>query len=477
MASAPRPENRAAFTLEELLDATGAGVSAASRFAPGVRVERVVTDSRADVRGAVFVALRGERFDGHDHVAAAVRAGARAAIVERELGDLGVPVLVVPSCLAALGALARAHRRRSSATVVAIAGSAGKTTTRSAVGAVLELVAPGAVHQTAGNLNNLVGVPLVLLGLRPEHRFAVVELGTNVTGEVATLMGVADPDVSVLTLIGIEHSEGLGDLDGIEVEEGAAFRLLPGAAVAVGNADDTRVARQLANAGAQKRVGYGFGAGLAVRAVAREVGDAGEQRLTLEGRFGRFELALPLLGEAGAYAALAAVAVLEALSLPLPTAVALSDALGRAGEPGRLQAHRLGDGTLVLDDAYNANPASARSSLRTATEVATSRHARLVVVLGEMRELGALAAREHTDLGAVIGASGAALLIAVGGDARLYVDPARAAGVDACFADDAEAALVAARSRIKPGDVVLVKASRGVRAERVVQGLIERGAA
>lgn len=476
MASA-LPRNDAAFTLEELLEATGARLSTASRAEPGVRVERVITDSRADVRGAVFVALRGERFDGHDHAAAAVRAGARALIVERDQGELGVPVLVVPSALAALGGLARAHRRRSHATVVAIAGSAGKTTTRSAVGAVLELVAPGAVHQTTGNLNNLIGVPLVLLGLRPEHRFAVVELGTNVTGEVETLMAVTEPDASVLTLIGIEHSEGLGDLDGIEAEEGAAFRHLSEAAVAVGNADDARVGRQLASARALKRVGYGFAEGLSVRATAREVGDDGRQRLTLEGRFGRLVLELPLLGEAGAYAALASVAVLDALSLPLPSGAALSAALGRAGEPGRLQAHRLTDGTLVLDDAYNANPASARSSLRAATEVARSRHARLVLVLGEMRELGAVAAREHTALGAAIGASGAALLIAVGGDARLYVEPARAAGVDACFADDAEAALVEARSRVRAGDVVLVKASRGIRAERVVQGLLERGAA
>jgi UDP-N-acetylmuramoyl-tripeptide--D-alanyl-D-alanine ligase len=476
MASA-LPKNQATFTLEELVEATGATLSPASLDRTGVRVECVVTDSRADVRGAVFVALRGERFDGHDHVLAAVRAGARAVVVERELGDLGVPTLVVPSCLAALGALARAHRRRSKATVIAIAGSAGKTTTRSAVGAVLELVAPGAVHQTLANLNNLVGVPLVLLGLRPEHRFGVVELGTNVTGEVERLMSITEPDATVLTLIGIEHSEGLGDLDGIEVEEGAAFRLLRAGATAVGNADDLRVRRQLDNAGAVKRIGYGFGAGLAVRAVARELRGAFQQCLTLEGRFGRLVLDVPLLGEAGAYAALAAVAVLDALSLPFPAASSLSEALGRAGEPGRLQAHRLLDGTIVLDDAYNANPASARSSLRTASEVAASHHARLVLVLGEMRELGAMAEREHAELGAAIGQSGAALLIAVGGYARLYVDPARAAGMDACFADDAEAALASARSRVKPGDVVLVKASRGVHAERVVEGLLERGAA
>jgi UDP-N-acetylmuramoyl-tripeptide--D-alanyl-D-alanine ligase len=472
------PRNSAVFTLADLVAHTG-GVVTGSGAAPSpeLRVEGVVTDSRRAIPGSLFVALHGERFDGHDHVAAAARAGAAVAVVEREVGDAGIPTLRVASTLEALGTLAAAHRARSPSRVIAVAGSAGKTTTRSAVGSALELVAPGAVHQTVGNLNNLIGVPLVLLGLRSEHRFLVVELGTNAEGEVERLARLARPDLAVLTLIGIEHSEGLGDLDGIEHEEGALFRALAPEGAAIGNADDARVMRQLDASSARKRSSYGFSAAASVRGIARQVVGVGRQKLEVETRSRRITLELPLVGEAGAYATLAALAVLEALELDVPDAARLSEAFAGAGEPGRLEPHELRDGTVVLDDAYNANPASAVASLRAAREVAASRKARLVLVIGEMRELGPVAAREHSRIGAEIGKSGAALLIAVAGDARLYVEPALAGGVEACFAVDAEAALAAARERVRPGDVVLVKASRGVRAERVVEGLLERGAA
>ena len=466
------PQNQATFSLAEVAALTSGTLSGGAGEA---RVTGVTTDSRADVRGKLFVALSGERFDGHAFVHEVARAGAAAVLVGRDVGPLSVPVVHVDSPLAALGALGAEQRRRFRGKVVAVAGSAGKTTTRSAIGALLGELAPGAVHQTTGNLNNLIGVPLVLLGLSESQRFAVVEIGTNAPGEVARLAAMVEPDVAVLTLIGIEHSEGLGDLDGIELEEGAVFASLRPGGVAAGNADDARVLRQLAGARAE-RVSYGFGAGANVRG-RRSGACAGKgQKLEVSGRHGTFELELPLLGEAGAYAALAAVAVAGSVTTtPLSSAV-LTAAFSRAGEPGRLAAHELADGTLVLDDAYNSNPASARASLRTARELAEERKARLVLVLGEMRELGALSAREHTDLGQAIGESGAAALVAVSGDARRYVDAVHASGMDACFVADADAALAAARARIQPGDVVLVKASRGVRAERVVEGLIAGGA-
>jgi UDP-N-acetylmuramoyl-tripeptide--D-alanyl-D-alanine ligase len=467
------PENQARFTLGELAQATGGTLVTGAANGAVVGVQ---TDTRSNLWGKLFVALPGERFDGHSFVPDAVVAGAAAVLVERDVGAVGVPTLRVKSSLEALGALAHAHRRRFAGQVVAVAGSAGKTTTRSAVGALVELCAPDAVHQTQGNLNNLVGVPLVLLGLRPEHRYAVVELGTNAPGEVSKLTAMAAPDVGLLTLIGIEHSEGLGDLDGIEREEGALFAGLGAGGAAVGNVDDPRVARQLERAPVERRVRYGFGSGADVHSLSRAAAGVGRQRMlvTVHGRSLALELAL--LGEAGAYAALAALAAADALELTLPDAARISRALSQAGEPGRLEVHELSDGTVVLDDAYNANPASALASLRTAAEVARDRSARLVLVLGEMRELGAVSAREHTRLGEAIGESGAAELIAVAGDARLYVEPAERAGVPSIFANDAELALRLARARVKPGDVVLVKASRGVRAERVVQGLIGGGA-
>jgi UDP-N-acetylmuramoyl-tripeptide--D-alanyl-D-alanine ligase len=288
---------------------------------------------------------------------------------------------------------------------------------------------------------------------------------------------MARPDAGVLTLVGIEHSEGLGDLDGIEREEGALFAGLETGGLAIGNVDDPRVESLLARAPTATRIAYGFGEKAAIRCVSRSAAGLGQQRLGIETPRGRVDLSLSLLGEAGAYAALAALAVAQAV-VPEPLeSLALSRVLSAAGEPGRLEAHELADGTVVLDDAYNANPASARSSLKTASEVARGRHARLVLVLGEMRELGELSAREHARLGAAIAETGAAALIAVSGDAELYLEPAEKAGIASVFAADAELALSFAKAQVKPGDVVLVKASRGVRADRVVRGLLERGAA
>jgi UDP-N-acetylmuramoyl-tripeptide--D-alanyl-D-alanine ligase len=471
--SSALPENRAVFALSEVAAATSGTLAGGPADAKSVGV---VTDSRADVRGKLFVALAGERFDGHAYVNEVAQKGAAAVVVERDVGAVGVPVVRVGSTLAALGELGHWQRRRSRAQVVGVAGSAGKTTTRSAIGAVLEALAPGAVHQTRGNLNNLIGVPLVLLGLSDEHRFAVVEIGTNAPGEVATLTRLAGPDIGVLTLIGIEHSEGLGDLDGIEREEAALLEGLGAKGIAIGNCDDQRVQQRLLAAPAAWRIQYGFAEGADVRGERRGAPGLARQRLGVKRPSGALELELPLLGEAGAYAALAAVAVAECLAPGALDGQAISRALAGAGEPGRLEAHALADGTVVLDDAYNANPASARSSLRTAQEIAAARSARLVLVLGEMRELGALSTREHAGLGTVIGESGAAALIAVSGDARFYLDGARASGMDTVFAADADAALAAARARVRPGDVVLVKASRGIRAERVVEGLIAGGA-
>ena len=467
------PENHARFTLGELADATGGTLSDAS--AAGNVITGVSTDSRAALRGKLFVALRGERFDGHTFAQGAADAGAAAIVAESDVGALSVPVLRVGSTLTALGAIAAHHRNRFRGQLVGIAGSAGKTTTRSAVGAVL--AAAGAVHQTTGNLNNLIGVPLVLLGLGERHRYAVVELGTNAPGEVAALAGMARPDAGVLTLVGLEHTEGLGDLDGIEREEGALFERLEPSGIAIGNIDDPRVLSRLERAPTDLRIGYGFGENAAVRCLSRSAAGLGKQRLAVQTPRGRFVLELSLLGEAGAYAALAAVAVAEAVVPERLDPEVFSRALSSAGEPGRLEAHELPDGTVVLDDAYNANPASAVSSLKTAGEVAHDRQARLVLVLGEMRELGALSAREHARLGEVIAATGAAALIAVGGDAELFIAPAAKAGIASVFAADADAALTLAKARVRPGDVVLVKASRGVRAERVVKGLLARGAA
>lgn len=464
----PIPENRAALSLAEIAGATGGEVRAGSAES----VRGVTTDSRGDVAGKLFVALEGENFDGHEFAAQAVSAGAAAVLVSREIPlARDVTMVRVPSTLEALGRLSRLHRRRWGGTLVAIGGSAGKTTTKTAVASVLEALMPGAVHAARGNLNNQVGVPMVLFGLEPGHRVAVVEIGTNQRGEVDKLAAVSEPDVALVTLIALEHAEGIGDLDAVEAEEGALLSALGPGGTAIGNVDDVRVRRQLERSPAGLKIGYGTVPEAAYRLLSREPRGLTAAHLAIHRPSGDAELDIGLCGLPGALAALGALAVADrVLGEPVDAARA---AAAIAAEPGRLSPLVLGDGTVVLDDSYNANPASVKSSVEVAREIARARDARLVLVIGEMRELGAASAREHTALGRELGAGVAAALVLVGGDAELMLAPARAGGLDAVFVADAESALGPVLERVRPGDVVLVKASRGVRAERIVDGLVQ----
>lgn len=469
------PSNRATFTRAELLDATGGECPAFKGPVTGVS-----TDSRSDLRGAAFVALRGERFDGHAFVGAAVKAGARVVIVEEPVQDSGEAVVLrVPSTERALGALARYHRRRWGGKVVAVAGSVGKTTTRSSTAAVLA-GAGQAVHCPLGNLNNLIGVPLVLLGLEREHSVAVVELGTSLPGEVARLAAMSEPDVAVLTRIALEHAAGLGDLDAIEAEEGALLAALGRGRTAIVNGDDERCVRQLAASAVEHRRLYGTGSLHAQRLDYRlrvEGVSVDGTRVHIERTSGGELAALsPLIGLPGAYALTAAVAATEALLGRRLDREELARALTSPalGEPGRLTPRELADGSLVLDDTYNSSPASVQSSIRVARELADARGARLLLALGEMRELGALSAAAHRDLGAPIVASRPAFVVAFGGDARAFLEEPARAGLPTAFAEDAALALEQVERARQPGDVILVKASRSLRGERIVDGLWAR---
>ncbi|WP_437673451.1 UDP-N-acetylmuramoyl-tripeptide--D-alanyl-D-alanine ligase [Sorangium sp. So ce131] len=477
----PIPQNLAPFTLDELARATGGRVLRTGPDARGVS-----TDSRTIAPGAAFVALVGESFDGHRFLDAAAQRGAAAFVVSREVAlPPAGGVVLVEDGLAALGALARAHRERWRAAahpagpraIVAVGGSAGKTTTTRTVAALLAGAERGDVHATAGNLNNAIGLPMTLLGLEPRHRFAVVEIGTNQRGEVATLARIAGPDLAVLTSIGVEHTEGLGTLEDVAAEEGDLLAALPPAGVALGNGDDVMVVEQLGRAGASRRITYGFGELAQVRiAGRRQVGVRGSAvRLDRGGE--ALELVIPLLGEAGALAAAAGVAAVEAAlgeRLSAERAARAAAGLEPPGD-GRLSVLELPGGTVVIDDSYNANPLSMRSSLKTAAEMAEALGKRLVLLLGEMRELGALAAAEHDALGAQVGALRPAALVAVGGEAARIARAAEAAGVRATFVGDSDAAAARALEIVERGDLVLVKGSRGIRMERIVHALARRG--
>lgn len=472
----PIPVNRASFSIAEIAAITS---GTARNVSPDVAARGVTTDSRAETSGQLFVALSGETFDGHRFAEDAVRRGARAALVRRgALENATLPVVEVEDPLVALGRLASHHRKRWGRPVVAVGGSAGKTTTRSAIAAALSAVAPGAVHSVAGNLNNRIGVPMVLLCLSESHSVAVVEIGTNQPGEVAELTTIAAPDIGVLTLVDVEHAEGLGSLDAIEAEEGALLQGLPAGGTAIANGDDPRAARQLVRALSRRKISYGTRGAADYRIVRREAVGVSGSTVSLERPRGRgretITLEVPLLGLPGALAIAAAVSVADRIAGRAVAAEKLSLAFadGQLGEPGRLRPVVLADRTVVLDDSYNANPASVRAAIATAREIADDRGARLVLVLGEMRELGPGSPELHDEIGSDVGQSGAAALIAVGGDAERFVAPARAAGVDATFVADSAGAMAAVLGRVRPGDVVLVKASRGVHVERVVEELV-----
>lgn len=470
----PIPQNHARFTPAEVARATGGTLVRDGRPLAGVS-----TDTRTLAPGALYVALRGESFDGHRFLPQAAAAGAGGVLISTA-GDLppAGSVVFVPDTRAALGSLARYHRDRWAAAgsrrVLAVGGSAGKTTTTRAIAALLDVLRPGEVHATPGNLNNDVGLPMTLLLLDEHHHLAAVEIGTSHRGEIARLTAVARPDAALLTLIAPEHTEGIGTLDDVADEEGDLFAALGEYGCAIGNGDDPRVVAQIVRSPSARRILYGFGEGCTLRALSREPRGLGGSLLRVaEDGAGPVDYLAPLPGEAGALAALAALAATRALLGAAAPPEALREALLRvaAVRDGRFAAETLADGTVLLDDTYNSNTGSAKSSLRTARELADSLGRRLVLVLGEMREMGPLAAKEHEEVARAAVAAAPALLVAVNGEAERFARAAEAAGIPSGFFATGEDAAPHVVAALRPGDVVLVKASRGVRLETVASAL------
>jgi UDP-N-acetylmuramoyl-tripeptide--D-alanyl-D-alanine ligase len=467
------PPNKAPFTVEEIARATGGHVVRDGKPSFGV-----FTDSRSVTRGSAFVALAGDKFDGHAFAGQAVELGARTIVVSRETEAPGAAVVRVADTRRALGAMARLHRTRwgnaGARSLVAITGSAGKTTTKTVLARLLDAVAKGAVHASAGNLNNDIGVPMTLFGLESQHRYAVVEVGTNARGEIENLAAIALPDVGVLTLVAAAHTEGLGTVEDVAREKGALFAGLSPRGLAVANGDDPLVVAELARSPSGKTRTYGFSKTADYRIALRcALGVAGS-RVRIERAAGSSaEVDSPLLGDAGALAVAASLAVVEWLVDREVTADELRSALSgiASGGEGRLAPVALADGTLVVDDSYNANPASMRSSIAVAAELALHERRRLVLVLGEMRELGALSVSEHEALGRFAAGHETAHVVAIGGDARSIAKEATSLGKRATFTEDAAEALPIVLSAVLPGDLVLVKGSRSIGTEKIVRAL------
>jgi UDP-N-acetylmuramoyl-tripeptide--D-alanyl-D-alanine ligase len=475
------PRNAASFTLVELLAATGGALVARGA---SERATTVWTNTRDMDPGAGFVALRGQVHDGHAYLGAAAARGAAIAVVEREVDvPPGLTVVRVESTLRALADLASVHVRRWHAlggrTLVGITGSAGKTTTRVATAALVESLYPGELCATRGNLNNRIGVPMMLFSLDASRRVAVLELGTSEPGEIAELGRMARPDVGVLTLVAAAHLDGLGSLDGVEAEKSALLRALPHDGIAVGNGDDARVLRAVGAAACARHVTYGRRDAADVRVAERTpIGMTGSRVVLAHAGGRRVAFETSLVGEAGALACAAAVATVEAAFRVRLEDDLLTDALRNvdvAEGAQRLVPLSLASGLAVLDDTYNANPASMASSIRAAAEIAAAMGRTLVLVLGEMRELGSEAARGHDEVGRVAAESGARIVVAVGGgEAHRVAERAREGGAAVLVATSVDDGIAAVADAVRPSDLVLVKASRSVGTDRIVAELARR---
>jgi UDP-N-acetylmuramoyl-tripeptide--D-alanyl-D-alanine ligase len=423
-------------------------------------IARIATDTRSIAQGDCFVALIGDRFDAHDFVAEAAERGAAAVVVSRpELtAGLGVPVFAVPDTLVALGALARFRRHAWNGTVIAVGGSNGKTTTKELIRAAAN--SRYVVHATTGNLNNLVGVPLTLLSLPDEAEVAVVEMGVNVPGEMARLRAIVEPELVVVTSISEEHLEGLGSLEGVLREESEIFT---GAAMAFVPASQPEIA-----AAARGRAAIVVTAGLDegdVRATRWSSGADGMGEIEIEG----VTVRPPTRGAHNLRNAMLALAVARALGISMSDA---ARGIARATFPSmRMEMAPLGKGgATLINDAYNASPASMRAAIDVLAGSGSGRQR--VAVLGSMRELGVHAPRLHEEVAraalaspveivAGMGEIGEALRAVGGGDPRVVV------------AREVEELWTALVPRLARDAVILLKASRGVKLERLVPPLTE----
>jgi UDP-N-acetylmuramoyl-tripeptide--D-alanyl-D-alanine ligase len=434
-------------------------------------VSAISTDSRTAGPGCLFVAIRGEKFDGHRFVAAAQERGAVAAIVDDAFNAssvAGLPLMVVADTVAALGALAGMYREKFTIPVVAVGGSNGKTTTKDMIAAVFR--SSFATLATEGNLNNHIGVPATIFRLERMHKAAVIELGTNHPGEIAHLCSFTRPTHALITNIGREHLEFFGTLNGVADEELTLFRSLNRrpAGLALVNVDDPLLRPMLRKT--KKHLAYGFtNRGTGVRGKDLTIDDNGCARFSFKGpsmrRWMPVQLGVP--GRHNAMNALAAAAVGLALKVPAANIV---DALESFRASNKRMESLLTGGVLILNDTYNANPDSVIAALKTLT--AAGKTGKTIAVLGDMRELGAASEELHRMVGREARALHVDYILTYGEQARFIHEAANGPG--AVHYDNKNMMAEYLAELVTPGDTVLVKGSRGMTMEDVVIFLQQR---
>ncbi|MEV5331865.1 UDP-N-acetylmuramoyl-tripeptide--D-alanyl-D-alanine ligase [Streptomyces werraensis] len=439
----------------------------------------VVRDSREAGPGSLFVAFVGERVDGHDFAAQVVEAGAVAVLASR---PVGVPAIVVEDVQAALGALARHVVRRLGATLVALTGSAGKTSTKDLIAQVLRSKAPTVF--TPGSLNNEIGLPLTALTATEETKFLVLEMGARGIGHIRYLTGLTPPRIGLVLNVGSAHIGEFGGREQIAQAKGELVEALPPAeegGVAILNADDPYV-RAMASRTKAKVILFGESGEADVSAENVRLTDSGQPSFRLHTPSGASDVTMRLYGEHHVSNALAAAAVAHELGM---SADEIARALSEAGSLSRwrMEVTERPDGVTVVNDAYNANPESMKAALRALAamgEAARARGGRTWAVLGKMAELGDEALAEHDAVGRLAVRLNVSKLVAVGGREAAWLQLGAynegSWGEESVHVSDAQAAVDLLRSELRPGDVVLVKASRSVGLESVAQALLETGA-
>ena len=428
-------------------------------------------DSRTIGRGELFHVIAGPSHDGHDFLEKALDRGAAALIVERgrALPDaLAVPVIAVEDTTRALGALAAGHRSEFHGPVVAITGSNGKTTTKEMCAAILSVSAP--CHRTPGNLNNQYGLPLTLLGRSETDRALVVELGMNQRGEIAQLVEIAKPTVGVITNVGTAHIEFLKSREAIAREKGDLIAALPAEGTAVLNADDPFVIAQRDRTSARV-ISFGTSIDADVRGGDIEWIDERGYRLELETPGGSGTVEVQGLGPTTVINALAAAAA--ALAAGASVADITKGLANHKGITGRLERRELSGGITLVDDTYNANPQSMEAALRLLAEIKGAHRA--AAILGDMGELGITAEAAHREVGRLAASLGIDLLIALGARAQTVASGAVDSGMNPAhviIASNHGDASERACEFLREHDTALVKGSRSMRMERIVEAIV-----
>ena len=446
--------------LSWIAQATGGRLHGADRT-----VDAIATDTRALPGGdALFVALKGERFDGHAHVQAAAEGGCVAALVAQPQA-VDIPQVVVADTQRALGSLAAAVQAGRATKVLAVTGSNGKTTVKTLLLSILRQL--GGAYANPGNRNNEIGLPLAVLEAPDDARFAVYEMGAGKPGDIAYLCAIARPDVALVNNVAAAHLERMGSLLGVAQTKGAIYQALPDDGVAVVNADDAFAVYFSERLRGRRMIRFGIEAAAEVSARAIQAGIDGS-RFVLVTPAGETDVALPLAGRHNVRNALAAAAMAMAVGAGLDQIRAGLEASERVA--GRLVARPLRSGALLIDDSYNANPGSLAAAIDTLAEGGGEAW----LVLGDMRELGADEVALHAEAGARARAAGIARLFTLG---PLSAHAGAAFGAGAAHFEAHEALLQALAPALRPGVRVLVKGSRGSAMDTIVAALLARDAA